>query len=57
MHDRDGGRDVGLVAGLTPDGRRAWSATRDAGTMAALVDQECCGRGAHRHADGTVSLE
>lgn len=57
MHDRDGGREVGLVAARTPDGRRSWCSTRDADAMAALVEGECCGRPAHRHTDGTVTLE
>lgn len=57
MHDREGRREVGLVAALTPDGQRSWCSTRDADTMAALVDRECCGQAAHRRADGTVTLE
>ncbi len=56
MHGRDGSRDVGLVAGLLPDGRRTWCSTTDDDTMAALVDAEWCGRPAQRHADGTITL-
>jgi len=57
MHDRDGSRQAGLVAALLPDGRRAWCSTRDAHTMAALIDGDCCGQPARRHADGSISLE
>lgn len=57
MHGRDGDREVGLVAGLLPDGRRAWCSTRDDETMATLVGEECCGRPARRGADGTLTLD
>ncbi len=57
MHGRDGDREVGLAAGLLPDGRRAWCSTRDADTMATLIDEECCGRSAQRGADGTLTLD
>lgn len=56
MHGRDGGREVGFVAGLLDDGRRTWCSTNDADLLATLVDEECCGRPAQRRADGTVAL-
>ncbi len=57
MHGRDGDREVALAAVLLPDGCRAWCSTRDADTMAALIDEECCGRPAQRAADGTLRLD
>lgn len=56
MHGRDGAREVGFVAGLLDDGRRTWCSTNDANLLATLVAEECCGRPAHRRADGTVAL-
>ena len=57
MHGRDGDHEVALAAALLPDGRRAWCSTRDADTMAALVDEECCGRAAQRAASGSLRLD
>ena len=57
MHGRDGGREVALAACLLPDGRRAWCSTRDADTMATLIDEECCGRPAQRAASGSLRLD
>lgn len=57
MHGRDGDREVALAATLLPDGRRAWCSTRDADTMAALIDEECCGRPAQRAASGSLRLD
>ena len=56
MHGRDGSREVGFVAGLLDDGRRAWCSATDPELLAALVGEECCGRPARRWADGTVTL-
>lgn len=56
MHGRDGTREVGFVAGLLADGRRTWCSSNDADLLATLVAEECCGRSAHRRADGTVAL-
>ena len=56
MHGRDGDREVALAATLLPDGRRAWCSTRDADIMAALIDEECCGRPAQRAASGSLRL-
>lgn len=57
MHGRDGTPEIGLVASVLPDGQRAWCSTNDADTMAALVAGERCGDAAHRHADGSVTLD
>lgn len=56
MHDRAGNRQVGLLAALGDDGRRAWCSSTDADLLATLVAEEVCGRRAHRHADGTLTL-
>jgi acetyl-CoA C-acetyltransferase len=56
MHDRDGQPERGLVACLTPDGRRTWGSSTDASTMKALVTDEMVGREATLDADGDLQI-
>jgi acetyl-CoA C-acetyltransferase len=43
LHGRDGAATGAIVAGLTPDGRRAWGANTDADVLAALETQDFLG--------------
>ena len=54
MHDRDGDPALGLVACLTPDGRRAWGASRKPDPVAAMTNDDVSGMPAQLGADGTV---
>lgn len=56
VHDRDGAPELGILALLTEDGRRAWGNTVDADTMAGLMTQEGCGRKARILADGRTEV-
>jgi hypothetical protein len=55
MHDRDGAPSLGILAGLTPGGARAWANTHDPDLLAALVTDDLVGHPAHFHA-ATASL-
>lgn len=46
MHDRDGSMSTGVVACLTPDGRRAWANTADQDLMKAMTTDDLVGRSA-----------
>jgi acetyl-CoA C-acetyltransferase len=50
------GPQVGLVAALTPDGRRAWGRTDDATALLAMTREEFCGRPARLAPSGVISL-
>jgi acetyl-CoA C-acetyltransferase len=56
MHDRDGAATLGIVACLTPDGRRAWGNVRAPAEAAAMTDDDPVGRKATLRADGTLDL-
>ena len=43
MHERDGSPANGIVACLTPDGRRAWGTTTEPGLLKALMDDGTIG--------------
>ena len=46
-----------LIATRTPGGQRAWGASTDDHVMTAAMTQELVGTDAHRHEDGTVTLD
>lgn len=56
VHDRDGQPELGILALLTPDGRRAWGNVTDEVALAELEKTEGCGRGARLWADGRAEL-
>ena len=55
MHERDGSPQVGLVACLLGDGRRAWATSTDADLLTAMTQEEFCGRPATLNSAGTVT--
>jgi acetyl-CoA C-acetyltransferase len=56
MHGRDGTPDLGIVACLLPDGRRAWGNVSDPTVLKAMTLEEHCGRPAVLRSGGTVEL-
>ena len=56
VHDGDGQPELGILALLTPDGRRAWGNVTDSDTLAGLMEREGCGRPARLGADGRTEL-
>jgi acetyl-CoA C-acetyltransferase len=56
MHERDGTPDLGIVACLLPDGRRAWGNVSDPTVLKAMTLEEQCGRPAVLRSGGTVEL-
>ena len=56
MHDREGAPEAGFAAVLLPDGRRAWSTTKDADALKTMVTDDLIGAAAHLARDGTLSL-
>ncbi|MHB8594432.1 MAG: acetyl-CoA acetyltransferase, partial [Acidimicrobiales bacterium] len=56
VHDRDGRPELGILALLSPDGRRAWGNITDADTLCGLMTEEGCGRKVRLHADGRTEL-
>jgi hypothetical protein len=56
MHDREGSPEVGLLAALLPDGRRAWGATQETDVVKAMVDEELAGRTVELRPDGSFTL-
>ncbi len=56
VHDRDGDPELGILALLTGDGRRAWGNTTDPDTMTELTLEEGCGRKARLNPDGRTEL-
>ena len=56
LHDREGRPELGILALLTGDGRRAWGNVTDADELEGLVAEEGCGRSARLAADGRAEL-
>ena len=56
MHERDGEPSLGIVACLTPDGRRAWANTRKPDLLDALTSDEMDGRSASLLPDGELDI-
>jgi len=56
VHDGDGQPELGILALLTPDGRRAWGNVTDSDALAGLMEREGCGRSARLGADGRTEL-
>ena len=56
VHDRDGRPELGILALLSPDGRRAWGNITDEDTLIGLMTEEGCGRKARLHSDGRADL-
>jgi acetyl-CoA C-acetyltransferase len=56
IHERDGSGALGIVACLTPAGRRAWANTHSADVMGTLTSEEVAGRSGWLHADGELDL-
>jgi acetyl-CoA C-acetyltransferase len=54
MHDKDGRPELGLLALLLDDGRRAWGKTEDADDLARMVADDVIGERVRREADGRV---
>jgi acetyl-CoA C-acetyltransferase len=55
MHERDGSPANGIVACLTPDGRRCWGTTTEPGLLKTLMDDDFIGS-AGRLSGGTFQL-
>ena len=47
---------IGYAACLTPDGRRSWGATENAGTLEEMIRAEVCGRAARIDGAGRLAL-
>ena len=56
MHERDGSPSLGIVACLTPDGRRTWANTNEPGLMKAMTVEEFCGRPCTLRAGGDIDV-
>ncbi|MHB8466032.1 MAG: acetyl-CoA acetyltransferase [Acidimicrobiales bacterium] len=56
MHERAGEPSLGLVACLTPEGRRTWANTRKPDLLAALETDELDGRSAELLPDGELDI-
>jgi acetyl-CoA C-acetyltransferase len=56
VHDREGRPALGILALLTPDGRRTWATITDGDDMSGLMQVEGCGRPAQVAAEGRVTL-
>ena len=56
VHGRDGEPELGILALLDPDGRRAWGNVTDVDALRALETSDGCGRSARLAADGRVEL-
>jgi acetyl-CoA C-acetyltransferase len=54
MHDRDGQPELGIVAALLPDGRRAWGRTEDSEVVKAMTVEEFIGRPARLTNSGSI---
>ena len=55
QYDREGDPALGVLATLTPDGRRALANTTDPSALASLVTDEWAGRSVELTTDGTVN--
>jgi acetyl-CoA C-acetyltransferase len=56
MHGRDGAPELGIVACLLPDGRRAWGNVSDQPVLKAMTLEEHCGRPAVLRSGGALEL-
>jgi acetyl-CoA C-acetyltransferase len=56
VHHGDGTPQLGILALLDDQGRRAWGNVTDVGALEELERREGCGRPAKLHADGRVDL-
>lgn len=56
MHDRDGAPVNGVVAALTPDGRRTWAISDDAALLDAMTADDLVGAAAVVDKEGRVTL-
>ena len=56
QYGRDGEPVLGLLAGLTPDGRRALANCTDPSALASMVSEEWAGRAVQLSTDGTVNV-
>jgi acetyl-CoA C-acetyltransferase len=56
MYDRDSHPETGIATCLTPDGRRAWATTRDAGALAAMASDDLAGRAVDVAPGGRLEL-
>jgi acetyl-CoA C-acetyltransferase len=56
VHDRDGEPELGILALLDGEGRRAWGNVVDMDTLGALEAEEGCGTRARLNADGRAEL-
>lgn len=56
VHDRQGQPELGIVALLDAEGRRAWGNITDLSALALLEREEGCGRPAKLHPDGRAEL-
>ncbi|CAN5713483.1 acetyl-CoA acetyltransferase [soil metagenome] len=56
MHDRDGAPVNAVVAALTPEGRRTWATTDDAGDLASMTTDDLVGMAATLGAEGRLTL-
>ncbi len=56
LHDREGRAVRGILALVTPDGRRVWANVTDEDDLLGLMQDEGCGRPARLAAGGRVTL-
>jgi acetyl-CoA C-acetyltransferase len=56
MHGKDGQPELGLVALLLDDGRRAWGTTDDADAVSLMAAEDVIDRRVQRRADGRISF-
>jgi acetyl-CoA C-acetyltransferase len=56
MHERDGTPDLGIVACLLPDGRRAWGNVSEPTVLKAMTVEEQIGRPAVLRSGGVLEL-
>jgi len=57
MHDKDGAPELGLVALLLDDGRRAWGSTDDPDDLARMVAEDVIGACVQREAAGRFRFD
>ncbi|MCA1843098.1 MAG: hypothetical protein LC792_07875, partial [Actinobacteria bacterium] len=55
LYNREGEPALGIMAALTPDGRRALANSTDPSTMKSMVTEEWAGRSVELITDGTVN--
>jgi len=57
MYGRQGGAETAHAACLTEDGRRTWANTSDPDVLAAMTQEEFCGRPAHIDGIGNLTVQ